>query len=467
MAAIALALCAFGASAKASYNPLHVLGGNSQYFPGENVFNISSDPPAGCVVDQAAFTCRHGSRYPDPSAYEQWVTLAEKIHASNFTVKSPEFEFLKTWQPVLSNPAAQISEISIGGYRELYNMGVDYRREYPDFYTENEPFVLWANRYEDLVFRVVDSARLFARGYMGPNATADGSVYVLNQSDPRSVANSLAASDLCSTYSDAGGGSNLTTWQDIYLPPFQARVASLVPGINFSTTDISIFPYLCGFETQITGKLSPWCNTFTEEEGLQYEYAQDLRYWYGDGGLGTTGPGRNLMLQFLTDLVNVFVSGPNASYSNCNSSTSFTSPRLIATFTNDGQVNQLASAIGVFDQQAQLPSTYIPTDRIFKATAFDTMRGTIGFERLNCGSKGLFMRLKLNEQVYPVPYCKQGPGQSCPLKQYQSIIANKTAAFGDFEVACGISNSSVVPLGKDRTTFLTDLSLPWEYVVKP
>jgi len=78
------------------------------------------------------------------------------------------------------------------------------------------------------------------------------------------------------------------------------------------------------------------------------------------------------------------------------------------------------------------------------------------------------MRIKLDEQVYPVAHCQQGPGRSCPLQHYRSIIANKTAAFGDFETACGIAaNSSVVPVGEDRTTFLEDLGVPWEYVVRP
>jgi acid phosphatase len=62
------------------------------------------------------------------------------------------------------------------------------------------------------VFRVVDSARLFARGYTGPNSTDESHVVVLNQTDPRSIANSLAPSDLCPLYNDNGGGVNATTW---------------------------------------------------------------------------------------------------------------------------------------------------------------------------------------------------------------------------------------------------------------
>lgn len=121
---------------------------------------------------------------------------------------------------------------------------------------------------------------------MGPNSSfAD--VYVIASSDSRAVANSLAPSDLCSTYDDDSGGANATIWSDIYLPPITKRINAMITGnLTFDDTDISIFPYLCGFETQITGRHSPWCDIFSEEEILQYEYAQDIRYYYGSGMCG-------------------------------------------------------------------------------------------------------------------------------------------------------------------------------------
>lgn len=120
---------------------------------------------------------------------------------------------------------------------------------------------------------------------MGPNSTY-GDVYVIKSTDPKSIANSLAPSDSCPTYSDNGGGANLTAWNNLYLPAVTKRVNSHIHGnLNFTDSDVSIFPYLCGFETQITGRESPWCNIFNEDELRKYEYAQDLRYYYGSGEL--------------------------------------------------------------------------------------------------------------------------------------------------------------------------------------
>lgn len=46
---------------------------------GPNVNRISPGVPEGCSVDQAVYVVRHGSRYPDPGAYEEWQALHEAV----------------------------------------------------------------------------------------------------------------------------------------------------------------------------------------------------------------------------------------------------------------------------------------------------------------------------------------------------------------------------------------------------
>jgi hypothetical protein len=46
---------------------------------GPNIHGISSDVPEGCTVEQAAYVVRHGSRYPDGGAYQEWVALYNKV----------------------------------------------------------------------------------------------------------------------------------------------------------------------------------------------------------------------------------------------------------------------------------------------------------------------------------------------------------------------------------------------------
>jgi hypothetical protein len=111
--------------------------------------------------------------------------------------------------------------------------------------------------------------------------------------------------------------------------------------LNFTSADVSLFPYLCGFESQITGTLSPWCGVFSDAELKQYEYAQDLRYYFG------VGPGVDLpskmMLPFLNSLVGLLAQGPgiNGTFAN---GTSYVLPDIITAFLNDGQITELGAA---------------------------------------------------------------------------------------------------------------------------
>ncbi|KAF3036863.1 hypothetical protein E8E11_001625 [Didymella keratinophila] len=467
-----VAASAISAAVADDFNILQHVGGNGQWFPGPEVTGISSDVPAGCKVELAAFFSRHGSRYPDNGAYNEWKSLYDRIQAtSNLTISDESLSFLKTWKPVLSDPSNQIGQISTTGYRELTSMGANWRLRYPDLYDYNTPFTMWANYYKSGP-RVRDSARMFAHGFLGPNATDLGTIYALNASDPRSWGNSLATSDLCTAYNDNGGSPYADVWANIYLPPIRARLNAGIQGnFNLTQSDVSIIPYLCGFETQITGRRSPFCDVFTDEEVLQYEYAQDLRYWYGNG-LGTDIEKYN-MLPVLTGLVQRFVDGPNATYRTGNGT--FVPPKIMASFSNDGQINQLIAALGIFDNEPQLPANKTLPDRRFRASRLVPMRGTVAFERLSCSAASsyhasnstgqVYMRILLNEVVYPVVNCTSGPGSSCPLSQYQGIVESKVDAVGDFTKICNTTDSGFA--ARPTATFFRDNTLPWQIVVKP
>ncbi|KAE8829320.1 hypothetical protein HRS9122_09135 [Pyrenophora teres f. teres] len=486
---VSLAVSSAALAAQDDFNIFQHIGGNGQWLPGEELTGISSEVPVGCKVDLAASFSRHGSRYPDTGAYKQWVDLYKYIQAAgDFEVTNEKLAFLKTWEPVLSNPGAQIANLSPTGWKELHEMGTTLRLRYPDLYEYNTPFTMWANYYKSGP-RVRDSARLFAQGFIGPNATDLTTIYALNASDPSSWGNSLAPSDLCKAYNDEGGSPVKPMWDAIYLPPITARLnAQIQGGLNLTQSQVELFPYLCGFETQITGRRSPFCDIFTREEILQYEYAQDLRYWYGTG-LGSDIE-KYQMLPVVDMAVQRFVDGPNATYKLGNDT--FTPPKVMASFSNDGQINQLAAAISVFDDQQPLPGNMSLPDRLFRSSQIVKMRGTVAFERLSCKSSApnntttyhyvhkksncsastepatpaeeTYVRIRINEVVYPVVNCTSGPGSSCPLLQYQKIIKKKREDAGDLTKLCNTTDEGLA--AQPKATFFFDNTLPWQVVVK-
>ncbi|KAH4180082.1 hypothetical protein HBI46_188270 [Parastagonospora nodorum] len=465
---------AIGGVVAQDFNVLRQVGGNGQWFPGPQVTGISPDVPQGCKVELSAFFSRHGSRYPDTGAYNGWVDIQKRLEAASFTVNDEKFEFLKTWKPVLSDPESQIAQISSTGVKELREMGKTWRQRYSGLYQENSPFTMWANYYKSSP-RVRDSARYFAQGFVGDNASNLTTIYALNASDPRAWMNSLAPSDLCKAYNDEGGSPFKDVWDAIYVPPIQARINAKVQGFNFTAGDVQQIPYLCGFETQIIESRSPFCDLLTQEEIDDYEYAQDLRYWYGTG-LGSDIE-KYQMLPVLDMVAQRFIDGPNAVYQNGN--TTFVPPKVMASFSNDGQINQLISMLGVFDDQPQLPGDMLLANRTFRSSRLTPMRGTVAFERLSCPvdpletscgytgapTKDVYMRILLNDVVYPVVGCTSGPGSSCPLMEYQGLIRNKFVEAGSFATLC---NDTTPAYSSTRSAnFYMDNTLPFASVVRP
>jgi acid phosphatase len=122
-------------------------------------------------------------------------------------------------------------------------------------------------------------------------------------------------------------------------------------------------------------------------------------------------------------------------------------------------------------------------DRLFRSSLITKMRGTIAFERLSCPAaapapsnstygyahnsynstaSGAYMRIRINDVVYLVVGCTSGPGSSCPLEQYQSIIKGKLAEAGDFNKLCNTTGFASEP----KATFFMDNTLPYQVVVK-
>lgn len=347
----------------------------------------------------------------------------------------------------------------------------------------------WANLYP----RVVQTAQNFVRGFLGNTAAALGSVITINSTASVDVLfDSLAPSDQCPLYKDGNGGTPATTWTSIYLPSITARLQGLITGnLTLAPSDVGIFPYLCGFESQITGSLSPWCGVFTDAELVGYEYAQDLRYYYGSGP-GTDLPSK-IFLPFANALVGLLVKGPGTKGVAANGS-SYVVPSIITAFTNDGQMTQLNSALGVWDGTVGLGNgTAVPEGYTYRSSHFVTMRGTVAFERLRCEGAVVsrkravshkrnsttthapcptststlpsssnsttdhtYVRILLNDAVYPLPVCKNGPGKSCLLSEYKSFLEKRLAGAGDLKGRCNVTAVGA-PVVLGGASFFTDL----------
>ncbi|KAJ5809851.1 phosphoglycerate mutase-like protein [Penicillium pulvis] len=460
-------------------NPLIYSGGNTPYFAGPNVNGVDNSVPDKCTVQQAAYIVRHGSRFPDTGSYESWVGIQERIQAAvngdGFKARGA-LSFIPEWTTALTNPTLQIASESMTGWKEATDLGYQLRARYPDFYEDGNPFYVWANQYKYPIneSRVVQTARAFVNGYLYEFADTYGSVVSVNSTGSVSaIGNSLGPSDSCPLFaSTSSGGSNVTDFDATWTPKALKRLNSLISGnLTFTETDILFFPYLCGYESQIKGNLSPWCNVFTADELRNYAYSQDLSYYY-DVGPGADGPAPILFLPFLNSLMTLLAEGPGQTGTGIDGE-SFTVPNLIMAFLNDNQIAEMTAAMGMFDNEAALPDTHIPANHLYNVAHFITMRGTVAFEALNCEitsghktSNETYLRVLFNDAVYPLPNCKNGPGKSCLLSEYATFIEKKNKAAGNFIDYCNVTESGH-PETVAGASFFTDLSLDFLTFVNP
>lgn len=254
-----------------------------------------------------------------------------------------------------------------------------------------------------------------------------------------------------------------------WLPRALHRINSQIRGnLTFDETDILLFPYMCAYESQIEGRLSPWCGAFTENELRNYAYSQDLSYFYGVGP-GSIGPSKVLFLPFLKSLLSLLKAGPGQVGVGANG-TGFSIPNLIMAFTNDNQLAEMTAAMGIFDFEAPLPGDHIPTHHLYNVAHFITMRGTVAFEVMDCNINkaigGPHIRILFNDAVYPIASCQNGPGRSCSLSDYISLIDKKIDEAGDFLDYCNVTEAGH-PEAAAGASFFGDLSLDFLTFVNP
>ncbi|CAG8922113.1 unnamed protein product [Penicillium salamii] len=433
-------------SSKTSSNPLIYAGGNTPYFAGPNVNGIDSEVPAKCTVRQAAYVVRHGSRCV---CFQSYAT-------DQFNLKMLDSQI----------PA----RIILGLRFTTSDLGYQLRSRYPDFYQDGTPFYVWANQYKSLIneSRVVQTARAFINGYLYEYADTYGTVVSVNSTgSPKAIGNSLGPSDSCPAFGAiSSGGDNVTNWQATWLPKATHRINSLIKGnLTFDESDVLFFPYICAYESQITGRLSPWCDVFKKHELRDYAYSQDLSYFYGVGP-GSIGPAKMLFLPFIKSLLSTLEAGPGKSGVGPDG-TQFQIPNLIMAFLNDNQLAEMTAAMGIFDAEESLPDDHIPAHHLYNVANFITMRGTVAFEVLDCdGKNGPYIRVLFNDAVYPISSCQNGPGKSCALTDYIDLIDEKIQKAGNFFDYCNVTDSDHPKIAAGAS-FFQDLSLDFLTFVKP
>lgn len=430
----------------------------STLFPQTAAYEVLPDQ---CTVKQVHILHRHGARYPTDGMDDGPGLLAAKIQnttRNNTFEASGELAFLHDWKYELG-----VADLVHQGAQELFDSGVKAYYQYGKL-LENatEKPVIRASSSS----RVVDSARYWALGFFGWDATSKVNLEVLTEADKQN--NTLEPKHSCPNGDEIKFGDKMRKqWQNVYLQKPLDRIQQHIKGINLTIDDMENFISMCPYETSGMG-YSQFCNLFTKEEWESYEYEADLKFQANNGFMSPTGKamGIGYVNEFLERVTHGNYSQPQTTQNNTldKNPTYFpVNQTLYADFSHDSVMVSILTAFNFTQFSTPLGSGSIVTKRGFRASDVVPFGARVVFEVLECTENKQptnYIRVKINEAVLPLDEgqgCAKRPDGLCKLDDFVGFLKAHANDAAKFELACyGKNGTDFTVTGPVSTGTLED-----------
>lgn len=444
------------------------MGNVSPYFSNPSGFGVNEMPlPAGANITQLHMLHRHGSRYPTSNSGVQKFGATLTALAANKTANfTGQLAFLNSFSYGLG------VEILVPiGQQELFDSGVLHYYDYGHLYNTSTKIIARTTTQD----RIVKSAEYFMAGFFGLSWTNNATLEVIiegNFINPDNV--TLAGYDNCNNSNTAvnEGGANATAiWTATYLKNATARLNALSGKFfNWTTADAYDAQTLCPYETVAFG-YSSFCDLFTYQEWLDFEYSIDLSFAGGDYFQSPTGRavGIGYVEEFLARVnnhtLNTATAQANITLDN-NTATFPLNQTLYFDFSHDTNLAAVLTAFG-FTQFAQfLPTTGPPANQqlivshlqpfgaridieIIKAPQPVAANRTTAANAYTSGPPTNYVHFLVNQRTLPLgpsfPSCGNRTDGWCELSTFLNIQAGSLAA-AQYNYACN-GNYPAVPYG--------------------
>ncbi|POS85329.1 hypothetical protein EPUL_003326 [Erysiphe pulchra] len=432
--AVSLVLSVTGAAS--NFDPLKHLSGIT--LPSDtDAASSSLDPlpPRGCNVTRAAYLMRHGAIHSNDYDFEYYIEpflLKLAKTPVNWSI-IPNLAFLSTWRnPILSEEQEMLSR---SGKLQAMTAGVEIAQRY---YYLRTPKKIWSASSE----RTLHSAKFFKKGL----ESNGGNIKVVNIYEGRKEgANTLAPYDSCPAFHKSTGSNLSLKFLKLYTKPIVTRFNALVPGFNFTPSDIFAISLICGYETVLRGS-SPFCDlsVLSPNEWLGFEYTNDVRYFY-NSGYGNPISGA-IGFPWLNATIRALMSDQD------HQSNKVKDQDIFVSFTHRHLPPMVLVAMGLFNNSAYsgsnkasstMPLHTINHQRVWKSSQIIPFMTDIALEKLECDShdfdKGTYYRTLLNNNPLSIPDCQDGPSESCKESSLVKWLAKRAKVVGDFDTTCNVN----------------------------
>ncbi|KAJ4298916.1 hypothetical protein N0V90_004159 [Kalmusia sp. IMI 367209] len=399
--------------------------------------------PEGCDITQLHLLYRHGARYPTSDAAPQ--TFAQKIANATKTglAVSGELAFLGNWTYKLG---AEL--LTPFGRSQNFLLGVQYRELYGHLlnnFTETGALPVFRTQSQD---RMVKTAENFAAGFFGvPEYLNQVNIEILVET--LGVNNSGAPYETCPNSNIKSRGSiGSTVAAQFANNAFNATIARLqsqVSGINFTSTDAIAMLQLCSYETHGLG-YSAFCDLFSQEDFLNYEYYYDLSFYYnnGPGSPVAAAQGKGFLDEFIARFTGRYpqaLSALNRTFDN--TSTYFPlNQSIYADATHEVVVLDTLTAFNLtalFDGPP-LSGTGNRGQNSFVASKIVPFATHFTTQVLSCPAYQPTKQIRfiINDAVIPIsnyPGCPEDPNGLCSFDNVVSVLQKRSSEI-DYDYDC-------------------------------
>lgn len=175
----------------------------------------------------------------------------------------------------------------------------------------DHPTTFWASDSN----RVIETAKHFAFGFFGIDyKDSNTAALEVISEHPSLGANTLTPGRTClANKRDHNEGQRkgyrlMGDYRATYIGAIRERLLGQT-SMKFSDQEVYAMQEMCGFETTVRGR-SDWCDVFTQDEFLSFEYARDLLHYYRAGPGQRYAPSMGWL--WLNATTNLLLEGPGA-----------------------------------------------------------------------------------------------------------------------------------------------------------
>ncbi|KAK2628245.1 hypothetical protein QTJ16_002891 [Diplocarpon rosae] len=427
----------------------HLMGQLSPYAPSPSGFGVSEYPlPPGANITQvhAKMLSRHGSRYPTSGANVN--VFGNKMNNLTGTFQaSGQLTFLNNWKYELGR------EILVPrGRQELFESGILHYYQYAQLYNPNSKIIVRTTTQD----RMLKSAEYFMAGFFGLEWRNNATIEVIIEAP--GFNNSLAGYLNCknaNSFRNAGGPNATAEWVGIYLQNATERLKPLIDGLVLTVEDVAY-----GY--------SAFCDLFTYEEWLHFEYSHDL-YFAGSSGFQSP-TGRAVGLGYVQETI-ARLQNHTLGYSGSQINTTLDSSletfplnqSLYFDFSHDTNINSILTAFGFRQFNSFLPSTHYPGPHNLTVSHLQPFGARLDIEIIKTpsplsaqrvyeeGEETTYIHFILNQRTLPLglnfPECDAGRLDGwCKLDTFLKT-QEKAEELAKFDEACN-GDYEAVPYGQ-------------------